>query len=243
MEQVEREIRTQRSSLLRRLEMRLELPMAVLGLLWLVVVVIEFLDAGGRDFTVVGHVIWVLFALDFALKLSLAPEKGPFLRRNLLTVVSLALPAVRGLRVLRSLRALRAARAVRSLRLLRLLTSMNRGVRSLGRTLSRRGFGYVSLLTLLVLLAGAAGILAFESAGPGATAGAPRTYGDAVWWTAMLLVTMGSDYWPRTPEGRVLCVLLALYGFSMFGYVTATLASFFVARDAEPEHPTPPRLA
>jgi len=28
-------------------------------------------------------------------------------------------------------------------------------------------------------------------------------------------------------------LLLALYGFAMFGYVTATLATFFVGRDAE----------
>jgi hypothetical protein len=30
-----------------------------------------------------------------------------------------------------------------------------------------------------------------------------------------------------------LCVVLALYAFAMFGYVTATLATFFVARDAD----------
>jgi len=44
---------------------------------------------------------------------------------------------------------------------------------------------------------------------------------------------MGSDYFPKTPEGRVLCLLLALYGFAVFGYVTATLATFFIGRDAE----------
>lgn len=47
----------------------------------------------------------------------------------------------------------------------------------------------------------------------------------------MILVTMGSESWPRTPEGRLLCLLLALYGYSVFGYITATLASFFVAAD------------
>jgi voltage-gated potassium channel len=31
----------------------------------------------------------------------------------------------------------------------------------------------------------------------------------------------------------VLCFLLALYGFAVFGYVTATIATFFVGRDAE----------
>jgi voltage-gated potassium channel len=30
-------------------------------------------------------------------------------------------------------------------------------------------------------------------------------------------------------------VLLALYAFAVFGYVTATLASFFIGRDAEDE--------
>ncbi len=60
-----------------------------------------------------------------------------------------------------------------------------------------------------------------------------HSYGDALWWTAMLLTSLGSEYWPQTGEGRVLCFLLALYGFAVFGYVTATIATFFVGRDAE----------
>jgi voltage-gated potassium channel len=43
---------------------------------------------------------------------------------------------------------------------------------------------------------------------------------------------MGSEFWPRTGEGRVLCFLLSLYGFAVFGYITAAFASFFVGRDA-----------
>ena len=65
--------------------------------------------------------------------------------------------------------------------------------------------------------------------------GGLTTYGEALWWTAMIMTTMGSAYWPQTPEGRVLCFLLALYSFAVFGYVTATLATFFVGRDAEDE--------
>ena len=58
-------------------------------------------------------------------------------------------------------------------------------------------------------------------------------YGAALWWTAMLVTTMGSEYWPKSPEGRVLCLFLAIYAFAVFGYVTASLASFFVDRDAK----------
>ncbi len=49
----------------------------------------------------------------------------------------------------------------------------------------------------------------------------------------MMITTIGSEYFPQTIEGRVLCFILALYGFAVFGYVTATLATFFVGRDAE----------
>ena len=59
-----------------------------------------------------------------------------------------------------------------------------------------------------------------------------KTYGESVWWTVMLLTSIGSDYFPVTPEGRVLCLLLAMYGFAVFGYFTATLATFFIDRDA-----------
>jgi hypothetical protein len=58
------------------------------------------------------------------------------------------------------------------------------------------------------------------------------SYGAALWWTAMVMTTMGSDYFPRSAEGRALCVLLALFAFAVFGYVTATLATYFVGRDA-----------
>ena len=40
-------------------------------------------------------------------------------------------------------------------------------------------------------------------------------------------------YWPRTGEGRALCFLLAPYGFAVFGCFTATLATFFMGRDAK----------
>jgi voltage-gated potassium channel len=59
------------------------------------------------------------------------------------------------------------------------------------------------------------------------------SYADALWWTAMLMTTLGSETWPQTGEGRILCFALALYAFTVFGYVTATLATFFVGRDAE----------
>ena len=71
-------------------------------------------------------------------------------------------------------------------------------MRALGASLSRRGFGYVIALTVLVAFTGAAGMYAFENVAPIGM----KSYGEALWWTAMVLTTMGSQYWPQTVEGR-----------------------------------------
>lgn len=219
----------ERRRFLERVELWLELPMIVLGIAWLVLLIVDLTLGLNPLLETAGLAIWAVFVVDFLLRLWLAPRKRAYLKRNWLTAVALALPALRVIRVVRIARALRAARAVRGVRFLRVIGSLNRGMRTLHRTMSRRGFGYVALLTLMVTLVGAAGMYGFERPPDGRLA----DYGAALWWTAMMMTTMGSEYWPQTPEGRLLCLLLALYAFAVFGYVTATIASFFVARDVE----------
>jgi voltage-gated potassium channel len=104
-------------------------------------------------------------------------------------------------------------------------------MRTLRATVARRRLQYVLLLTVAVAVIGAAGMLAFEPAGPDGKGF--DGYLSALWWTTMVLTTMGSEYWPRTAEGRILCVALAVYAFAVFGYVTASIATLLVGRDAE----------
>lgn len=224
-----RALDAERDEVLRQLEDWLETPMLVLGFVWLALLVFELTWGLSPLLEIAGTVIWIVFIIDFGVKFTLAPRKLAYLKGNWLTAVSLAVPALRVFRVFRVVRLLRAARAARGLRLVRVITSLNRGMKALGASMGRRGFGYVIALTAVVTLAGAAGMYAFENEVPGGL----NSYGVALWWTAMLMTSMGSDYWPRTAEGRVLCFLLSLYGFAVFGYVTATLATFFIGRDAE----------
>ena len=224
-------VEQERYELLQRLEDWLETPMLILAFAWLALLVGELVWGESRSFEILGTIIWAIFILDFIVEFILAPRKAVYLRRNWLTVISLLVPALRIFRIFRVVRLLRLARVGRGLRLFRVVSSLNRGMRALAANLQRRGFGYVIMLTVLVLFAGAAGMYTFENETPGGL----KSYGEALWWTAMVMTTMGSQYWPETFEGRVLCFFLALYAFAVFGYVTATLATFFVGRDAENE--------
>lgn len=196
----------------------------LLGAVWLVLLIIEFVWDERRWITIVSQGIWLLFIVDAAIGLLIAPKRLAYLRKNWLTLLALAIPALRILRVAHFVRVLRAARAVRGVRLVRVLTSINRGMRTWRRTVARKGLVYVLGLTLLVTFVGAAGMFVFEQPPDGLLG----SYPEALWWTAMVMTTMGSEYWPRTLEGRILALLLAMYAFAVFGYVTAAIASLLV---------------
>lgn len=226
----ETEAREERLELLAEVESWLERPMLVLALLWLLLLVAELTIGLSPFLNLVGILIWAAFVVEFAVRLVISPEKVTFLRRNWLTALALLTPALRLLRLAPIFRALRVARAGRGLRAAKLVGGFNRSFRTLRRNLGRRRFGYVLSVTLVILVLGSAGMFSFERVDEG---GSLANYGDAVWFTAMILSTLGSEYWPSSPEGRLLTFLLALYSFAVFGYLTATLASFFIGRDAE----------
>lgn len=207
------------------MEKAMEGPMIFLGFVWLLLLVVELIWGLNKPLEYASLSIWAIFIVDFLIKFLLAPGKIIFLKKNILTAVSLLIPALRIFRVFRFFRLLRGLRGVR---LVRIVSSMNRSMKSLAKTMKRRAFGYVIILSLIVTFAGAAGMYALEQPNPGF-----ENYGMALWWTAMRVITAGNEFNPVTTEGRGLALLIAIFGYTIFGYVTATFASFFIGRDAE----------
>jgi voltage-gated potassium channel len=223
-------VEKERYEILEQIENWLEIPVIILGFFWLLLLFIELIWGLTPFLNALVYFIWGIFIFDFFLRFFLAPKKVEYLKRNWLTALSLPLPALRLFQIFRFLRILRLARATRGIRLLKVVASVNRGMRGLSATMARRGFGYAMLLTLVVVLIGAAGMQAFEQNVPGF-----ETYGNALWWTVMVLTTLGSQGDPTTAEGRLLGFLLAVYSLAVFSYITASLASFFVGQEAEAE--------
>ena len=219
------QLKNERKKLLTSIEKFVDGPMIFLGFVWLVLLIVELIWGLSKTLEYIGIVIWILFIADFVIEFILAPEKTSFLKKNWLTAISLIIPALRVLRIFRFFRLLKTLNGIR---LIRLVSSLNRSMKSLAATMTRRGFVYVFLLTIAVTFAGAAGMYAIEKGNPGF-----GSYGLSLWWAAMRVITAGSENYPLTSEGRTLAFLMAIYGYAIFGYFTATIASFFIGRDAE----------
>jgi voltage-gated potassium channel len=207
-----------------------EMPMLVLSFAWLGLFIVELVWGLTPILEAIGTTIWIAFIIDFSIKFILAPRKLIYFKHHWLIALSLLVPALRIFRIMRVIQPLNSIHGIRGFQLLRITIGTNRGMRLFGASVQRRGFGYVVGLTVIVTLIGSAGMYAFEREVPN---GMITDYGIALWWTAMVMTTIGSDYFPKTAEGRILCFFLALYAVVVFGYLTATLATFFIDRDAE----------
>lgn len=208
----------------------MEIPLLILGIIWLFLLIIDLVWGLNQLLWAIFNIVWVAFIVEFLIEFTLASRKKSYLLHNWLTILALLVPALRVFRIFRAFPLLRGLRTARNIQLLRLISSINRGMRALAFSLNRRGFTFVLALTVIVIFAGGAGMYAFERENSGDF----RSYGSAVWWTAMIITTMGSGEWPKTPEGKFLTLFLALYAFSVFGYVTASLTTFFVGNEETP---------
>ena len=220
------ELQQERIDLLYQINELLDFPLILLSILWLILIVIEFVYGLSPLLQTTVTVIWGIFIADFFIELYIAPKKKVYLKENWLVALTLFLPALRILRLFSGFRVLRVTVFVRSLNLARILSSFNRSIRTVRQAMRQRGLEYVLLLTALITFIGAAGMYSFER--PGLS-----SYWEAFWWTAMIMTTIGSDYWPKTAEGRILAFLLSVYAFAIFGYITAALASLLVGREKD----------
>ncbi|MBI3945906.1 MAG: ion transporter [Armatimonadetes bacterium] len=213
------------------IEDALDIPMALLSFVFLGLVLVDLLvplpPAWTRRVLLGQWGIWIVFTTEFIVELALADDKRRYLRRNWLAAVSVALPFLRVLRIFRAIRALRA------LRFFRLSAISGRALRQVGAVLGVRGAGYVALSTLLITVVSAVGMYLLEQGAPDSQI---TTFGDALWWSAASITTVGSNLAPVTGEGRFLAVIVYLYGMAVIGYIAAVLASYFVGKQMQP-HP------
>ena len=133
-----RAVEENRRSLQRRISDWLDLPLAVLALIWTGLVVVELaftLPPGvSQRILQVDFAIWLVFALVFFTEFFLAPDKLGYLRSNPLTALAVLLPFTRAVRLIR------LAAVLRSISLVRLVTVTNRATVAIAEIFSENQF-------------------------------------------------------------------------------------------------------
>jgi len=167
--------------------------------------------------------LWVIFALEYGIRLWLAKDKRRFFLRNILDFLLVVIPIFRPLRAVQAI--------MRLLRTTTALLFVVRAIRASRKALMRHGVVYALVIAAFVAIAGVILVRVFEGHHSGSTI---KSQTDAVWWTVETLFTAGADTaWPASREAQIVRVLLVLIGLALFGLITATFASWLVGAEDE----------
>ena len=205
-----------------------DVPLLVLAVLWLPVLILPWVMTLSPDvaesFTAIDYMVWAAFAVDYMIRIYLAPNRKHFFTHNLVDLIVVIVPF---------LRPLRALRVVRVLELGRVVAIATEALQRARNILTHRGLHYVLLAVLVIMLVCSWLVLLFERHAHGATI---RNFPDALWWSIVTVTTVGyGDTYPVTGAGRGVAVVLMLVGIGLIGVLTATVASFFVRQDTDDE--------
>ena len=192
-------------------EERSSTPMFVASVLYLLAFAAPIMSTRIQEpydgyLNIIQMILWGLFAADYCIRLYLAPRRLYFITHNLMNLAIVLLPAWR---------------IVSFLAMIHLTT--NRQYKRLSE-LAVKLFGYTAIFIIMFALA----IYSVESSEPGTMI---RDLPTAYWWTFTTLATVGyGDVYPITGIGRVIAVVVMLYGVGMVAVATGALASWIIEK-------------
>ncbi|PMN69663.1 potassium channel family protein [Enterovibrio norvegicus] len=158
--------------------------------------------------------ICMVFLLQIAIHFLKTDNKVTYLKKHWVDILA-SIPVIE---------ALRFARIFQIFRVLRLLKASQPLFTYMNENRSETTLASILLLLTVLISAGSASIFAFESHSPDANI---DNFTDAIWWMFVTISTVGyGDYYPVTPAGRAVAIIVIMCGVGIFGAITGLVTSY-----------------
>jgi voltage-gated potassium channel len=204
-----------RHDLVDRIEQVTKFPMALLGVVWLVIAIIVLTDeVNGSASTVLVaslFVLWVVMLAEYMVRLVVTPDSLGYLKRRWVEPATVVMPLLQSWHVV----------GIEKVTLL-----VREGQLRVEAILKHHSLFRVLLAAAGTLVIGSWLVLLFEKHARGSNI---HNFPDALWWAIVTVTTVGyGDRYPVTEGGRVVAAVLMLVGIGLIGVLTATVASVFI---------------
>lgn len=195
-------------------------------------VVLTFLDITNKidlsqnPLDIIDNAILIFFIIDYFSRLFLSKNKRDFFKSNICDLIAIIpfnaifsfFRLMRIFRVLKVTRILKFSRGFRSLGFLLVIG------RKIKRFLNTNGFIYMIYCAMALILTSSVIMMKTEN----------KTFGESLWWSVVTCTTVGyGDISPESTVGRIMAVLLMIFGIGLIGMLTGTITTFFMNENKE----------
>lgn len=206
-----------------------------IALLALLSIILVILDLCKKISLASGILFWadtcilIIFAVDYIVRFILVKEKWQFFKKNIFDLLSIIpfnsiFSFFRFARIFRVAKLAKFAKISKFIKLARLTALFGRFGSRANKFLYTNGFIYV-LYTSGVLILISSFIMMYAEG---------KSFFDALWWSIVTVTTVGyGDISPATGIGRVMAILLMIFGIGFISMLTGTITTFFANRATE----------
>lgn len=190
--------------------------MAALAMISIIFITLDYahqININSIPFLAIDNLIFVIFTIDYLVRLVRAENKKAFFKSNIFDLLSI-IPVTQVSAIFRITRIGRLLRLLRILRIARLVGLAGR----LESFLKMNGLLYYLYTSLAVVLITAALYSVSEKV----------SFSTAIWWSIVTSTTVGyGDISPTTLLGRIAAVIDMLVGIGLIGMLTSSITEYF----------------
>ncbi len=197
-----------------KIQLIYELLMSILA-----IISVSFIFIEETSYRWIDTTVWLIFVVDVSVRLFYSKSKWEYIKKNPFDIIAiLPLDSI-----------FRLARVARVIRVIRALSIISKSFKPVFDIINTNGLNKVITATIVLIFISSIPIYYLE---PNI-----KTYGDAFWWSIVTATTVGyGDISPETGLGRLIAIILMLFGIGLIGMITGSIATYFIGEKKQKEN-------
>lgn len=177
-----------------------------------------------KSFYYINFIVSILFLCDYIIRIIISKKKINFIINNIVDFLSTIPFIVIGIAILRLdiLNFINLKVRLEIVKVILLIILIIKFKNKIKETVKVNKFNYLLIVTTIIIVLGAVIISLLED----------MTFGDAIWWSFVTFTTVGyGDVLLTTSLGRLVAIILMIFGIGFIGITTSTIAAYIVNKD------------